>query len=395
MKDLAIVLGIRPDVIRASKILKLLDESDEIDFDFIWSGQHYSENMKDTFFRQLNVPAPDFEFNIQSNFQNSSNFTDSPTDASIVSSIISNLYNHFQQHRYKAVVFLGDTNTVMGSIAAAQHNLPIIHIEGCMRSYDWRMPEEKYRTVIDHLSDRIYAYLDSYKQQGLNEGISEKIIKVTGNPIVDIINENSEYFDTGSDYLEDDVLDLINDNFVLVTCHRRENILNEKSFKNIVSLLNNIKSTNVIFPMGYKTQTVIKNSGLSLNENIKVIDPIGYLEFMFLLKRAEFVATDSGTVVEEACVLGVPSIQMRYSTERPEVYDVDSSIKFDPTKSNIEFSEIIQNVKSIKPGWQNPFGEGNSSAIIVNDLIQLSKNNDFKKHNPKDYSFDTSRSFIE
>jgi len=217
MKDLAIVLGIRPDVIRASKILKLLDESDEIDFDFIWSGQHYSENMKDTFFRQLSVPAPDYEFNIQSNFQNSSNFTESPTDASIVSSIISNLYDHFQEHRYKAVVFLGDTNTVMGSIAAAQHNLPIIHIEGCMRSYDWRMPEEKYRTVIDHLSDRIYAYLDSYKQQGLNEGISEKIIKVTGNPIVDIINENSEFFDTGSDYLEDDVLDLINDNFVLVT----------------------------------------------------------------------------------------------------------------------------------------------------------------------------------
>ena len=395
MKDLAIVLGIRPDVIRASKILKLLDEGDEIDFDFIWSGQHYSENMKDTFFRQLNVPAPDFEFNIQSNFQNSSNFTESPTDASIVSSIISNLYDHFQEHRYKAVVFLGDTNTVMGSIAAAQHNLPIIHIEGCMRSYDWRMPEEKYRTVIDHLSDRIYAYLDSYKQQGLNEGISEKIIKVTGNPIVDIINENSEFFDTGSDYLEDDVLDLINDNFVLVTCHRRENILNEKSFKNIVSLLNNIKSTKVIFPMGYKTQTILKNSGLSLNENIKVIDPIGYLEFMFLLKRAEFVATDSGTVVEEACVLGVPSIQMRYSTERPEVYDVDSSIKFDPTKSNIEFTEIIQKVKSIKPGWRNPFGDGNSSEIIVNDLIQLSKNNDFKKHNPNDYSFDTTRSFIE
>ena len=116
---------------------------------------------------------------------------------------------------------------------------------------------------------------------------------------------------------------------------------------------------------------------------------------MFLLKRAEFVATDSGTVVEEACILGVPSIQMRLSTERPEVYDVDSSIKFDPTKSNIEFTEIIQKVKSIKPGWQNPFGDGNSSEIIVNDLIQLSKNNDFKKHNPNDYSFDTTRSFIE
>ena len=238
MKDLAIVLGIRPDVIRASKILKLLDESDEIDFDFIWSGQHYSENMKDTFFRQLSVPTPNFEFNIHSNVQNSNDVAESPTDASIVSSIISNLYNHFQEHKYKAAVFLGDTNTVMGSIAAAQQNIPIVHIEGCMRSYDWRMPEEKYRTVIDHLSDRIYAYLDSYKQQGLNEGISDKIIKVTGNPIVDIIHEHSIYFDTGSNYLDDDVLDLINDSFVLVTCHRRENILTKESFENIVSLLN-------------------------------------------------------------------------------------------------------------------------------------------------------------
>ena len=395
MKDLAIVLGIRPDVIRASKILKLLDESDEIDFDFIWSGQHYSENMKDTFFRQLSVPTPNFEFNIHSNVQNSNDLAESPTDASIVSSIISNLYNHFQEHKYKAAVFLGDTNTVMGSIAAAQQNIPIVHIEGCMRSYDWRMPEEKYRTVIDHLSDRIYAYLDSYKQQGLNEGISDKIIKVTGNPIVDIIHEHSIYFDTGSNYLDDDVLDLINDSFVLVTCHRRENILTKESFENIVSLLNTIKNSNVIFPMGYKTQKILKNSGLILNDNIKVIDPIGYLEFMFLLKRAEFVATDSGTVVEEACILGVPSIQMRLSTERPEVYDVDSSIKFDPTKSSIEFTEIIQKVKSIKPGWRNPFGDGNSSEIIVNDLIQLSKNNDFKKHNPNDYSFDTTRSFIE
>jgi len=395
MKDLAIVLGIRPDVIRASKILKLLHESDEIDFDFIWSGQHYSENMKDTFFRQLSVPTPDFEFNINSNVQNSNVQTESTTDASIVSSIISNLYNHFQENRYKAAVFLGDTNTVMGSIAAAQHNIPIVHIEGCMRSYDWRMPEEKYRTVIDHLSDRIYAYLDSYMQQGLNEGISDKIIKVTGNPIVDIIHEHSVYFETGSNYLEDDVLDLVNDSFVLVTCHRRENILNEESFKNIVSLLNSIKNSNVIFPMGYKTQKILKNSGFSLNDNIKVIDPIGYLEFMYLLKRSEFVATDSGTVVEEACILGVPSIQMRFSTERPEVYDVDASIKFDPTKSNIEFTEIIQKVKLLKPGWQNPFGNGNSSEIIVNDLIQLSKNNNFQKHNPNDYSFDTTRSFIE
>jgi len=117
MKDLAIILGIRPDVIRASKILKLLEDQNEIEFDFIWSGQHYSENMKDTFFNQLNVLKPNYEFEVNKN-----------SDATIVASTIENLYNHFSNHKYKAAVFLGDTNTVMGSIAAAQHNIPIVHI---------------------------------------------------------------------------------------------------------------------------------------------------------------------------------------------------------------------------------------------------------------------------
>ena len=384
MKDLAIVLGIRPDVIRASKILKLLENQNEISFDFLWSGQHYSENMKDVFFNQLNVPKPDFEFNV-----------DKSNDSTIVSSTIKNLFSHFEINKYKAVIFLGDTNTVMGSIAAAQHNIPVVHIEGCMRSYDWRMPEEKYRTVVDHLSDRIYAYLDDYKKQGLKEGISENIIKVTGNPIVDIINENKQFFESGASYLDNEVMELSNNKFALVTCHRRENILNEESFKEITSLLNSIDDINVIFPIGYKTQAVLENSNIELNNNIKLIDPIGYLEFMYLLKKADYVATDSGTVVEEACILNVPSIQMRYSTERPEVYDVKASVKFDPTVHDNNYGQIIDKVNSLKRGWKNPFGDGNSSQVIVNDLIELSKSDNFRKHMPSDYSFDTSRSFKE
>ena len=384
MKDLAIVLGIRPDVIRASKILKLLKNQNEISFDFLWSGQHYSENMKDVFFNQLNVPKPDFEFNV-----------DKSNDSTIVSSTIKNLFSHFETNKYKAVVFLGDTNTVMGSIAAAQHNIPVVHIEGCMRSYDWRMPEEKYRTVIDHLSDRIYAYLDDYKKQGLKEGISENIIKVTGNPIVDIINENKQFFESGASYLDNEVMELSNNKFALVTCHRRENILNKESFREITSLLNSIDDINVIFPIGYKTQAILKDSNIALNNNIKLIDPIGYLEFMYLLKKADYVATDSGTVVEEACILNVPSIQMRYSTERPEVYDVKASVKFDPTVHDNNYGQIIDKVNSLKRGWNNPFGDGNSSQVIVNDLIELSKSDNFRKHMPSDYSFDTSRSFKE
>ena len=383
MKDIAIILGIRPDVIRASKILKLLESSNNLTYDFIWSGQHYSENMKDVFFEQLNVPKPDVEFEIEKG-----------NDAAIVSSVIKNTYNHLEKNKYKAVVFLGDTNTVMGSIAVAQHNIPIVHIEGCMRSYDWRMPEEKYRTTIDHLSDRIYAYLDGYKNQGLKEGISEQIIKVTGNPIVDIINENRNLFESGDQFLSQEISKLIEkDEFLLATVHRRENILEESSLKEIVNLINKTDK-NVIFPMGYTTQMKMKEFNLSLNSNVYVCDPIGYLEFMHLLGRSEYVLSDSGTVVEEACILGTASIQLRFSTERPEVYDVKSSVKFDPSEQHTDYESFISKVESLKNTmWEQPFGDGTASDKIVQDLVNLSNTDSFKKHSPSDYSFDISNSF--
>ena len=385
MKEIGLILGIRPDVIRASKIIKLLSESSDIDFDFIWSGQHYSENMRDVFFNQLNVPVPDYEFNI-----------DIKNDATTVSSIINETYTHLENHKYKAVMFLGDTNTVMGSIAVAQHNIPIVHIEGCMRSYDWRMPEEKYRKTIDHLSDRIYSYLPSYKKQGLNEGISKNIIKVTGNPIVDILEEFKDLFSSGWEYLDENVKQFINDEeFLLVTSHRRENILNKNSLKNIVDLINSSEKK-VLFPMGYATQRQIKEFGFNLSDNVLVIDPIGYLEFIYLLKKSQYCISDSGTVVEEACILNIPSIQMRYSTERPEVYEVGSSIKFDPSLKDHKFEEVHSKADSLKNAeWSHPFGDGTSSNVIVEDLIDLSKNNKFHMHSKENYDFDISRSFLQ
>ncbi|MCZ6503166.1 MAG: UDP-N-acetylglucosamine 2-epimerase [Gammaproteobacteria bacterium] len=187
-KKLAIVLGIRPDVIRASLILNAIRSYPDFEVCFIWSGQHYSDNLKDIFFRELDVNPPDIELN-----------ANGETDAEISSAVIGRLYPVLDQIKPEAVVFLGDTNTVMGCLAAAQLNIPIVHIEGCMRSYDWRMPEEKYRTVIDHLSDVIYAYFEEYKDQGIAEGLNPDSIVVVGNPIVDVLNkyyyERKSYYD--------------------------------------------------------------------------------------------------------------------------------------------------------------------------------------------------------
>tara|TARA_B100000315_G_C14539515_1_gene570152 strand:+ start:323 stop:1474 length:1152 start_codon:yes stop_codon:yes gene_type:complete len=382
MSDIALILGIRPDVIRANKIIKLLDGFDEFTLDFIWSGQHYSDNMKDIFFSQLNVRSPDYEFNI-----------DRGSDAEIVSSTIKSLSDHFNKHKYKAVIFLGDTNTVMGSVAAAQHNIPIIHIEGCMRSYDWRMPEEKYRTTVDHLSDRIYAYLDSYKAQGLNEGIGENRIMVTGNPIVDIVFENRDLFSKGPDLVDKTTKEITEGEYVLATCHRRENILDAESLHSIIDFMNSVPDK-IIFPMGYKTQEQLKESGLKLNNNVYVSDPIGYIEFMYLLVNSKYVISDSGTVVEEACILGVPSVQVRKSTERPEVYEVKASVKFDPT-NQLKYDKIISDIeKLVGTKWENPFGDGTASEKIAKDIRDMYMENSFRRHSREDYPFSTDRSYM-
>jgi len=383
MGDVALILGIRPDVIRASKIIKLIDEFDEIALDFIWSGQHYSENMKDVFFNQLNVRKPNYEFDI-----------DGKSDADIVASTITSLYEHFKDHRYKAVIFLGDTNTVMGSIAAAQHNIPIIHIEGCMRSYDWRMPEEKYRTTIDHLSDRIYAYLDSYKEQGTNEGIGESRIIVTGNPIVDVIFENRHLFIQGADLLEESINTIVKtEDYVVATCHRRENILDVGSLTSIISLMNSVEDR-IIFPMGYKTQEQLSKLEIDVGENVHIIDPIGYIEFMYLLENSKYVISDSGTVIEEACILEVPSIQMRKSTERPEVYDVGASVKFDPTRKNDNKKIVSEVMKLVGTKWENPFGDGTASEKIAQDIKSMYLEDSFPRHGRKDYPFNTDRPYM-
>lgn len=177
-KKIAFVLGIRPDLIRSILILDHLKKARDIDLKIIWSGQNYSYNLKGIFFKEFNVKKPDVELNCSGE-----------TDAEIVSKLIMNLYFVLEKMNPKAVIFLGDTNTTAGCIAAAQLNIPIIHIEGCWHSYDWRMPEEKYRTMIDHLSDVIYTYEKEYKERGIAEGLNPKNIVVVKNPIVDILNE--------------------------------------------------------------------------------------------------------------------------------------------------------------------------------------------------------------
>jgi UDP-N-acetylglucosamine 2-epimerase len=343
--------------------------------------------LKDVFFSELGVGSPDIELNIKG-----------ASDAELSASMITQLSQALLQVNASIAVFLGDTNTVLGSIAAAQLNIPIIHIEGCMRSYDWRMPEEKNRTIADHLSDRIYAYLPEYKAQGIAEGIPDSNIVVTGNPIVDVLEE---YFLSGklrmptedfAQLLKNKYKTKVHDYYVM-TCHRRENVENCQSLERIIKLASAIENP-VLFPAGYRTQKMLTGFGIQLPENITLVDPVGYLELLELLTHSRGVLTDSGTVVEEACILGVPSIQMRKSTERPEVYISKASVKFDPLADQ-DISETLSSFHQIKASsWEHLFGDGKASYRIAEDLIACLKKEFFSGHDPMLRKEFSSRSFM-
>jgi UDP-N-acetylglucosamine 2-epimerase (non-hydrolysing) len=368
-----LILGIRPDVIRASLLIKKLKEMLPNDFKFIWAGQHYSDNMKDIFFRQLDVPKPDITLNTQTG-----------SDIKYISSLMLELESLFNSTRPQAVIFLGDTNTVLGSISAAAANIPILHIEGCMRSYDWRMPEEKYRTIIDHLSDIIYAYTEEYKSQGISEGLDQRNIIVTGNPIVDVIDH---FFKSGKIRMASTELEELNKNlniveseYYLMTCHRRENIEDLKSLSNIINLAGNFDKK-VIFIAGYGTQEKIKLFDVKIPSNVQIIDPIGYVEILELVTGSRGVFTDSGTLVEECSILNVPSIQLRISTERPEVYDVGGSLKFDPNLdyTTDQINKLINKFSSLYgKKWKHALGSGDASSVIAKDIFEKFKNNNFR-----------------
>lgn len=388
-KKLAFILGIRPDLIRATLIMKYLRQAKDIDVVLIWSGQNYSYNLKGVFFKEFKIPDPNITLDCKGE-----------TDADITSKLISQLYPVFEKTKPDAVIVLGDTNTAMGALAAAQLNIPIIHVEGCWHSYDWRMPEEKIRTIVDHISDVIYTYEEEYKERGIAEGLNPKNIVVVKNPIVDVLNEfyykRKKELDKKASSAFFKKRGIEKRNYLLMTCHRRENVQIPESFDAILNLIKHSPYA-VYFPASYRTQKIIQERKLKVPENLIITDPVGYEEILILLTNSKGVITDSGTLNEEACVLNIPCINLRKATERPQVYDVGSSIKFDPDQSgNYPPQIIFKKLEKIsKTSWKNPLGDGKSSERIAKDIINRVRKNKLRGFLPENNHLPIKRSFRE
>ena len=389
MPRVILLLGIRPDLIRASRVIHLLKEREDVEFVLAWSGQHYDDVLKDVFIRDLELPRPDIELGARG-----------ATDAELVGSVIARTAEMLEREQPDALVFLGDTNTVMGCIAAAQLNVPVVHIEGCMRSYDWRMPEEKYRTIIDHTCDVIYTYFDEYKAQGVREGINPRNIVVITNLIVDVLDHY--YFDRIDEYEQyasDEFFaqrGLARDDYYLMTCHRRENVEDPVALQTILDLVAQ-SDRPVYFPASFRTQQRLREFGLALPGQVIMVDPVGYKELLALLVNSRGAITDSGTVVEETAVLQLPSLQMRKASERPQVYDCGSSVKFDPDRpEDYPASTVWGKFRALYgQTWEHGIGDGKASERLVDDLVARVTTGTIRGHLAADSHIPVERSYRE
>lgn len=281
------------------------------------TGQHYSYEMDRIFFDQLKLPEVKYKLNVGSGFHGKQ-----------TGKMLAEIEEILIKDRPDIVLVQGDTNTVLaGALAASKLHIKVGHVEAGLRSFDRAMPEETNRVVTDHISDYLFAPTETSKNYLLNEGIPDEKIFVTGNTVVDSAHQNLEISKKSCNVLEE--LELREKEYFIITAHRAENVDDKKRLNGILKGLSQIYEElklPVIFPAHPRTVKMIKEFRFEVPEGTRLIEPLGYLEFLQLLNGAKLILTDSGGVQEESCILKVPCVTLRDNTERPETIDVGANI---------------------------------------------------------------------
>lgn len=349
---ISIVLGTRPEIIKMAPIIRACQKKN-IEFSILHTGQHYSYEMDQIFFKDLELPEPDYNLDVGSG-----------THADQTAKIMTGTERTFIDNPPGIVLVQGDTNTVMAAaLAAAKLHIPVGHVEAGLRSFDRRMPEEINRVVADHISDFLFAPTDTSRQNLLHEGIEANKIFVTGNTIVDAVYQNQVIAYNKSGILTK--MGLRDGDYFLVTAHRSENVDVMGHLSDILSALSrlhDVYNIPLIFSMHPRTQKMMKEFGLDAGE-ITITEPIGYLDFLELEKHARLVLTDSGGLQEECCILKVPCVTLRENTERPETVEVGANVLAGTDSARI-VAAAERMMKSPK-AWDNPYGDGTAGERIV------------------------------
>jgi UDP-N-acetylglucosamine 2-epimerase (non-hydrolysing) len=307
------ILGTRPEIIRLSRIIPKLDAN--CDHVLVHTGQNFSDSLSDQFFRELGLRQPNHMLGIRSD-----------TAAGQIGQIISRCDGVIEAEKPDRILLLGDTNSALSAIPAKRRGIPIFHMEAGNRCYDDRVPEEVNRRIIDHSSDILLPYTEHSRRNLLAEGIASKRVYVTGNPIKEVLDHYVERISV-SGVLGN--LALQSGRYILVTLHRAENVDNADRLRIFVAALEAVGEAAglpVVVSTHPRTRSKMTEFGLAETGAVKFMEPFGFFDFVALEKQAFCVLSDSGTVQEECCILGIPTITLRDTTERPETLECGSNL---------------------------------------------------------------------
>lgn len=303
----ATIVGTRPEIIRLSRVLARLDL--DCDHILIHTGQNYDYELNQVFFDDLGLRKPD-------------HFLSSAQDSSGAAETIGNLIiavdKVLAEVKPDAVLILGDTNSCLSAISAKRRKIPIFHMEAGNRCFDQRVPEETNRRIVDHTADVNLTYSDIAREYLLREGLPPDLVIKTGSPMFEVLTHYREEIDR-SQVLQ--TLGLAKGGYFVVSAHREENIESDRNFTRLTQIINSLAmryGQPVIVSTHPRTQRRIDAARVKFNPLVQLLKPLGFLDYVHLQMAARAVLSDSGTITEEASILGFPALNIREAHERPE-----------------------------------------------------------------------------
>lgn len=345
MKILTVV-GARPQFVKAAAVSRILRETHtEV---LVHTGQHYDERMSEVFFRELGIPEPDYNLEVGS-----------AGHSVQTGEMLIRMESIFEKEKPDWVLVYGDTNsTLAGALVASKLNIPIAHVEAGLRSFNREMPEEINRVLTDHISQLLFCpaqkAVDNLNLEGVTSGVH-----VVGDVMYDAVLRHSKTAEKKSTILK--LLGLTSKQYLLATVHRASNVDDTKTLLNILETFAMLSET-VVFPVHPRTHKAIQASGWAQGKNIKLVEPVGYLDMLCLEKNARMILTDSGGVQKEAYWFGTPCVTLREETEWVETVDAGWNVVVGTEQERI--LSAIQNC-SLPVAHPNLFGAGDASQKIV------------------------------
>ncbi|HWQ42965.1 MAG TPA: UDP-N-acetylglucosamine 2-epimerase (non-hydrolyzing) [Desulfosporosinus sp.] len=329
------ILGTRPEIIRLSRIIPLLDNLCE--HILVHTGQNFDRTLSDIFFTELKLRSPDYLLDCRSS-----------TIMGQIGEILHGCEQVMLKEKPDRLLILGDTNSALAAMVAKRLRIPVYHMEAGNRCYDDRVPEEINRRVVDHCSDILLPYTERSRANLLKEGIEGKRIYVTGNPIGEVLRH---YSDRIGQSQAQKAMGVVSKGYFLVTLHRAENVDEEQRLSKFITALHRLSveyGMPLICSLHPRTRSQLERQNRTFaGTGIQVVEPLGLFDFVCLEQNAYCVLSDSGTVQEECCLFKIPNVTLRDVTERPETLESGSNLI-----AGCEPEAILQAVKTVlSQGW--------------------------------------------